>query len=129
MRSGRRFDADTLTALDEAIEVDIETMRPDGSPRRTVIWVMVDDGEVFARSWNGDRGYWFQSALERNAPVALIIDGRRLPVTVSLATDADSIRRTDDGLRRKYSGDESLEGMLRPEILGTTVVLEPADKQ
>jgi hypothetical protein len=129
LSSGRRFDADTLRALDEAPEVDIETFRPDGSPRRTIIWVMVEDGDVFARSWKGDRGYWFQSALEPKARVALVLDGRRWPVTVHLATDPDSIRRTDEGLRRKYPGNDSLEGMLRAEILSTNVRLEPADQQ
>lgn len=127
MSGGRRFDADALQALDEALEVDIETYRPDGSPRRTIIWVMVEDGDVFARSWKGERGYWFQSALEPDARAALIVEGRRLPITVHLATDPDSIRRTDEGLKRKYPGNDSLEGMLREEILGTTVRLEPTD--
>jgi hypothetical protein len=125
LTTGQRFDADTLRALDEALEVDIETLRPDGSARRTIIWVMVEDGDVFARSWKGDRGYWFQSALEPDAKVALIVEGGRLPVTVHLATDPESIRRTDDGLKRKYPGNESLDGMLRAEILGTTVRIEP----
>jgi hypothetical protein len=129
LSSGRGFDADALRALDEALEVEVETVRPDGSPRRTIIWVMVEDGDVFARSWKGDRGYWFQSALEPDADVALIIDNRRVPVNVHLATDADSIRRTDDGLRRKYPGDESLPGMLRAEVLGTTVRFEPSDQR
>ena len=67
-----RFDGETLRRawLDD-LEVDIETTRPDGTTRTTVIWIMVDEDEVFVRSWKGDRGYWYQSATEPNAQVAL----------------------------------------------------------
>ena len=60
----RTFDAPTLDALDRAMEVEIETLRPDGMPRMTTIWLIVDRGEVFVRSWRGDRGYWYQGALD-----------------------------------------------------------------
>jgi len=120
-----KFDQETLDALAAAHEVEIETLRPDGTPRRTVIWVMVDDDEVFVRSWRGDRGYWFQSATEPNAVAALIVDGKRIPVTVEDATDAESVRRTSRQLELKYHNDRSLPGMLRDDILGTTLRLEP----
>lgn len=121
------FEAAILRRLDAEREVDIETFRPDGTARRTTIWVMVDGNEVFVRSWNGDRGYWFQSATEPNARIALILDGRRLPVGAHVATDPESIERCDRQLRRKYAGSGSLEDMLLPAVLGTTLRLEPID--
>ena len=87
---------------------------------------MVDGDDVFVRSWKGDRGYWFQSATEPNAQVALIVDGKRIPVSVHDATDPDSVERCSRQLRLKYATSPSLAGMLRDEVLGTTLRLEPA---
>ena len=86
---------------------------------------MVDDQDVFVRSWKGDRGYWYQSATEPDAQVALIINRRRVPVSVHDAMDAESVARCSEQLRRKYARSQSLSGMLRPEVLGTTLRLEP----
>src|SRR3954454_16402793 len=120
-----KFDAATLRYLDAELETPIETYRPDGTPRRTIIWVLVDGDDVFVRSWKGDRGYWFQSATEPDAKVALIVDGRTVPVAVHGATDAESVERCSEALRRKYPRNDSLGGMLRDEVLGTTLRLEP----
>lgn len=120
-----QFDDRTLTYLRDEIEVEIETLRLDGSPRRTIIWPLVDGRDVFVRSWKGDRGYWFQSATEPDAKVALIIDGKAVPVVVHDASDAESVARCSRQLELKYPDSDSLEGMLRPSILGTTLRLEP----
>lgn len=119
------FDQEALRFLRDEHEVDIETIRPDGSARRTIIWTLVDGDDVFVRSWKGDRGYWYQSATQPDADVALIIAGRRVPVSVHDATDAESVARCSRQLELKYPGNDSLEGMLRPSILGTTLRLEP----
>jgi hypothetical protein len=78
------------------------------------------------RSWKGDRGYWYQSATEPNARVALIVDGKRVPVKVHDATDAQSVARTSRQLELKYPDSGSLGAMLRADVLGTTLRLEPA---
>lgn len=121
-----KFDADTLRALADDREVDIETVRPDGTRRTTVIWIMVDGDDVFVRSWKGDRGYWYQSATQPGAQVALVVYGRRIPVSVLDGTDEQSVRRASHQLELKYSDSPSLPGMLRAEVLGTTLRLEPA---
>ncbi len=59
------FDTETLALLDRELEIDIETVRQDGRPKRTTIWIVVDDGEVFVRSWLGDRGHWYRHARVR----------------------------------------------------------------
>ncbi len=120
-----RFDQPTLELLEHAREVDIETIRPDDRRRRTTIWAVVDEGDVFARSWRGDRAHWFQAALDRPDEVALLADGRRLPVRAVPATDDRSVARCSSGFERKYAGDPATPAMVRAEILGTTLRLEP----
>ena len=108
-----RFDRDTLDLLEREKEVRIETMRPDGSIRRTIIWVLVDQEEVFVRSWKGDRGYWYQAALDAPAAVALTVGEMRLPVTAVLADDPESVERCTQALQRKYKGRASTLSMIR----------------
>jgi hypothetical protein len=119
------FDAAALRRIDAAYELDIESTRPDGSTRTTTIWAVVDDGEVFVRSWKGDRGYWYQAALDKPDELALIVDGERLPVRAVSANDDTGIARCTAGLSKKYRRDSSLPGMLLPRVLPTTLRLEP----
>jgi len=119
------FDSETLRRMDDAVEVVIETSRLDGRRRRTIIWIVVDDQDVFVRSVNGERGYWFQAATEPDAEIALIVDGHRMPVTAALANDEESIERTSRQLERKYAGDPELPPMLEPQVLPTTLRLDP----
>ncbi len=120
-----RFDPAAVGLIDVAYEVDIESTRPDGTKRTTTIWAVVDGGEVFVRSWKGDRGYWYQAALDRPDELALIVDGTRLEVRAVLANDEAGIARCSAGLAKKYRRDSSLPGMLLPRVLPTTLRLEP----
>ena len=55
------FDNETLSLLDETMEVRIETRRDADSPEhRTIIWVVVVEGEVFVRSVRGQKGRWYR---------------------------------------------------------------------
>jgi hypothetical protein len=119
------FDAATLRRIDAAYEVDIETTRPDGTIRSTTIWAVVDDADVLVRSFKGDRGYWYQAALDRPDELALIVGGTRLAVRAVVASDEVSIARCSAGLSKKYRRDSSLPGMLLPRVLPTTLRLEP----
>lgn len=118
------FDRPTLDLLDRAMEIDIETMRVDGMPRRTTIWLVVDDDEVFVRSVRGERGFWYQSAREEPDKVVLHV-GRAIPVRVVAATDDESVDRCSRGLQQKYAADPATPTMVRPNVLGTTLRLEP----
>lgn len=120
-----QFDAATLRSIDSAYEVDIETTRPNGSTRQTTIWAVVEAGEVYVRSVRGDRGYWYQAALDRPADVYLHVDGKRIPALAVAANDAAAIARCSDGLSKKYRSDGALRSMLRPNVLATTIRLEP----
>jgi len=119
------FADDDLARLEAAEEVEIETQAPDAATRRTVIWVVVDDGNVFVRTYKGPNTRWYRDALA-NPAVAIHLDGRRLPATAIPATDPDAIERTSSGFRRKYSDDSSMPAMVAPDVLETTLRLEPA---
>jgi hypothetical protein len=119
------FDAATLRRIDAAYEVDIETTRPDGTTRQTTIWAVVEGDAVYVRSVRGDRGFWYQAALDRPADVYLVVDGKRIPARAAPADDAEAIARCSDGLSKKYRADGALRSMLRPNVLATTICLEP----
>ena len=119
------FSEEDLASLERAEEVEIETQAPDKAARRTVIWVVVDGGEVFIRTYKGPDSRWYRDAMA-NPAVAIHVDGRRLPATAIPATDPDSIERTSSGFLRKYANDRSAQAMVAPDVLETTLRLEPA---
>jgi hypothetical protein len=108
--------------IDQAREVLIETKRGE-RVYLTVIWVVVDEAEVFVRSVRGDVGRWYQRALA-DPSVVLAVSDERLDFEARPADDPESIERVSAALRRKYRG-RSLEMMLMPETLGTTLRLDP----
>lgn len=118
------FSNEDLALLERTEEVEIETRAPDGPVHRTVIWIVVDDGDVFIRSVRGATARWYREATA-NPAVAVHVAGRRLTATAIPATDPDSIDRATAGLRRSYASDPALRTMIRPEVLDTTLRLEP----
>ncbi len=122
---GMSFSRAELDLIDRTQEVEIETQAPDGPVHQTVIWAVVDDERVFVRTYRGAGSRWYREA-RANPAVALHLEGRRLTATAIPATDPDSIQRTSTGFRRKYAGDPATSAMIRPEVLDTTLRLEPA---
>jgi hypothetical protein len=118
-----RFSQDELDLIDRARTVRIETARPGGPIHKTIIWAVVDGDDVFIRSWRGPGARWYREALA-NPDVALHLAKRRLPARAQAATDPDAVRRTSQGLERKYAGDPAMPSMLRDEIRDTTLRLE-----
>src|SRR5207302_260865 len=118
------FRPQDLHDFDIAREIRIETHTPEHSTRSTIIWVVVDNGQIFVRSVRGERGVWYKEAL---ATPAVTIDdrGRRLEATAVPVHDADSIRRVSEALQRKYARDEGLAEMLEASSLDATFRLEP----
>ena len=121
--SGMAYSEAEIDLIDRTEEVDIETNGADGAVHRTIIWAVVDDGDVFVRSYRGPNARWYREALA-DPSVALHVDGQRLPVTAVLASDADSIERTSAGILRKYAGDPAAKAMVAPELLDLTIRLE-----
>jgi len=103
-----------------------ETQAPGGATHSTIIWIVVDETEVFVRSVNGEDGRWYREA-KANPAVAIHVDRRRLPATAIPADDPDSIDRVSAALKAKYPGEgASLRSMLQPHNFATTLRLEPA---
>jgi hypothetical protein len=123
-----RWPPELLALLRDLKEVDIETTAADGhTTHRAIIWVVVDDDEVFIRSWKGERGRWYREIQERPEAV-LHAAGQSVSVRAEPAVDADSIRRVSDALQAKYgrSSQQSTAEMMLPATLPTTLRLLPA---
>ena len=116
------FDTKTLRALHDVPEPLIRTVKHPGSA--VVIWVVVDDGEVFVRSWLGARGRWYKD-LAAGGPATLEFAGRQLPVQAIPAGDDASVSRASGAILRKYQNSSHAQEMVRAEILPTTLRLEP----
>jgi hypothetical protein len=122
------FDPETLRLLDDTEEVRIETRRdPDSPEHRTIIWVVVVEGEVFVRSVRGQRGRWYRE-ISSNPEGALHMEEDRIPVQAAPATDEATVDAVSAAFRSKYqqSSPASTEAMVRPETLPTTLKLSPA---
>ena len=122
------FDTETLGLLDETEEVHIETRRDEDSPEhRTIIWVVVVDGEVFVRSVRGPKGRWYRE-ISSHPEGALHVEDTRIPVHAVPATEATTIEAVSDAIRSKYeqAAPGPTAAMVRPEVLPTTLKLSPA---
>ena len=116
------FDADTLGALRELREVGLRTDRHPESA--VVIWVVVADDGVFVRSFRGAKGRWYRD-LAGGGPATLEFAGRRLAVQAVPANDPAAIEHASREYLRKYGPGPYATAMVQPDILATTLRLEP----
>jgi hypothetical protein len=122
------LDPGTLKTLDSTHEIDIETSRAEGAPvHRVTIWIVVDGDAAYIRSVRGPKGRWYRE-LVANPHGAIHVAGRRLAIKVEPVTDPDAITHVSDALKRKYEQrwPGPLAGMLRAEVLPTTMRVNPA---
>ena len=122
---GMPFSEDELGLIDRTEEVEIETVAADRIDHRAIIWAIVDDGEVFIRSYVGPTAKWYLRVLT-NPSIVLIVAGKRLHAEARPAADGASIERASAGFLRKYPGDPATPRMNRPEVLDLTLRLERA---
>ncbi len=114
-----------LQEIAVADEVLIETSDERGQ-RRTIIWVVVEGGEVFVRSVLGEKGHWYRRAVA-NPDVSLIVNGEQHRFRAIPASDDDSVQRASNGFMAKYRPGRSLDAMIRDDVLATTLRLDPVD--
>jgi PPOX class probable F420-dependent enzyme len=98
--------------LDNPYYAVVTTIRPDGTPHNTVVWVEQSDGEVF---FNTATGRAKARHLERNQAVALtVVDPNDAYRWLSLSGTAEVTREDADDqidrLSKKYTGRERYTG-------------------
>jgi hypothetical protein len=119
------FPAPTLSAIDAAAEVVLETRMADGPPHRTIVWIAVDGQDAYVRSVLGERGRWYREAIEQGSLVLHVGDAA-IPTLAVRVDDPGEATRATAALAAKYAGDPDLPPLLRPEVLPMTLRLEPA---
>ena len=118
------FDASVREILSSAREVTIETRAGSGRVVSTIIWIVVDDDDVFIRSVRGAGARWY-SRMVADPEVDIVAGDHRIAARGEGASDDISVERASRALIAKYSG-RSLDAMLRPATLPTTTRLVPA---
>jgi hypothetical protein len=122
-----RFPADVLARFDTTKVVDIETRSAKGTKHSVPIWILVVAGVPYVRSVRGPTGRWYRELLARGEG-AVVAGGKRVPVKATHDHLPSTIEAVSGALRKKYArGGQSLASMLVPEVLDTTVRLDPAD--
>ena len=89
-----------------------------------VIWVAVTEDEAFVRSFRGAKGRWYRD-LAAGGPATLEFGDRRLAVQAVPANDAAAIARASREYLRKYGSSSYAQTMVKPDMLSTTLRLEP----
>jgi hypothetical protein len=120
------FDNETLAWLRTTKEVTIRTARhPDTA---VVIWAVVAaDDAVYVRSVRGARGRWYRDlAADGRATVQLM--RQSVPVRAIPAVDDASVAHASEAFQAKYRGSSYVGSIVRPEILATTLRLEPVSE-
>lgn len=121
-----RWSADDLNRIARAEEVQITSMRRDGTFRRPVtIWAVRAGDDVYVRSVNGRKGHWFSGVEERHQG-RIRAGGVDRDVTFKDA-GADHRDEIDAAYRakyRRYSG-PVLNSVLTPGARAATLKLEP----
>ncbi|MBV8337481.1 MAG: DUF2255 family protein, partial [Alphaproteobacteria bacterium] len=103
-------------------EVTIETEGHPGVP--VTIWIVVLDGTVFVRSVKGPKGRWYRD-LSGGSSGKLGFDGTAVAVRAVPVTDDEVIAEVSEAYLEKYRPSPWADAMVRPEVLGTTLRLEP----
>ncbi|HUG29103.1 MAG TPA: DUF2255 family protein [Candidatus Limnocylindria bacterium] len=119
------FPEQDRAAIAAADEIEIETHATDGTVHRTIIWIVTSDGDVYVRSVNGPGARWYREATA-TGEADLHLDGRPIPARVEAAANAAGVAACSEALRAKYTADSSLQSMLMPETLPTTLHVVPA---
>jgi hypothetical protein len=126
----KSFEEKQLQDLTQAKGVRIETRRSSQSPSHsTPIWLVVLDHHIYVRSYRGEAGRWYQEITAH--PFAVLhLNGERLAVQAARITDEATIARVSQALLQKYppSSYSYADSMVRDEILGTTLRLDPASE-
>jgi hypothetical protein len=118
---------DLIWKIADSDEVEIETRRDAKSAlHRVTIWIVPTEHGVYARSYKGKRGRWYQEALAN--PLVTVRLGRR-KVTARAEPEKNSlvIRAVNAAYRKKYGErwPDETKAMLPRSVVLTTLRLTP----
>jgi hypothetical protein len=116
------FDADILSELRDVREVAIRT--EEHPKTAVVIWAVVAGDQLLVRSVRGTKGRWYMDLAE-GGPATLEFAGRRLAVQAVPEREPDAVDRASQEYLKKYRPSPYAQAMVKPEVLPTTLRLEP----
>ena len=117
---------DELDQIGTADELELTTLRSDGTPRKPVtIWVVRIGDDLFIRSWRGQSAAWFRSAQARHQ--GHIQTGGVDKDVLFVRADQRINDRIDAAYRTKYTpvAPSYVEPMVSPEARATTLHIVP----
>ena len=118
--------SDELEKIGRAAELEITTVRSDGTPRKSVtIWVVRDGQDLYVRSGYGNSAAWYRGTQLRREGR---IKAGGIEKDVAFADADPSLNdRIDAAYRAKYRrhGARWVDPMVAPEARATTIRLVP----
>ena len=118
---------DELDTIGKADELEIVTLRQDGTRRKPVtIWVVRHGDDLYVRSGYGDRAAWHRGTQSRRDG-HIIAGGVEKDVRFEEATDPALNDGIDAAYRSKYlhHGAQWVDPMVAAEARSTTIKLVP----
>jgi hypothetical protein len=118
---------DELDKIGQADELEIVTLRPDGTWRKPVpVWVVRVDDDFYVRSGYGDRAAWYRGTQGRREG-RISAGGVEKDVRFGDAADPALNDRIDTAYRSKYlhHGAQWVDPVVSAEARATTIKLVP----
>lgn len=123
------WSAEQLGAIDRAMELEVSSLRADGSLRPFVpIWVVVVDDDVYVRSYRGRAGAWYRHAsADRTGRVR--VAGIEQDVRFDPPADGAAAEAIDRAYETKYAryGDGYVKSMVADAAKAATLRLTPRE--
>ena len=115
--------SDEINTIGAAHEVELATLRPDGTLRKPVtVWVVRVDDDLYLRSWRGPTAAWFRAAQDRGE--GHIQAGGVDKDVVFIPAEDDINDQIDAAYRTKYRHSATfVKPMVSSEARATTIRL------
>jgi hypothetical protein len=120
-----QFSAQELQRIDEADDLKISPLRPDGVTYGTPTWIweVVVGGKLYVRAYNGTRSGWYQSAIVQKAGR---IHAAGSVWEVNFETVKENLNdQVDEAYRKKYGGSPYLSTMISKQAKEATIRIIP----
>jgi hypothetical protein len=121
-----QWTADQLDKLARAEEVQIASVRRDGTLRKPVtVWIVRHGDDLYIRSVGGRNGHWFRGAQQRHEGRVRAGSAQQDVTLVDAGRDSDD--EVDAAYRAKYGryAGRILNSVLTPEARAATIKLVP----